>query len=267
MRDVFDYLAKVTREHAGQPDFISMLAMVLQPFSDAQLFLKQLPEQFDLDTAIGAQLDVDGQWIGRSRNIKVPVANSYFTFDDPLRGWDRGVWKGPFADLTGLVVLDDETYRDLLFAKCAANHWDGTIGQAQRILTNFFAASPGTLVFIEDKGDAPLQINYFTFDDNSPLRGFDEGVWFRPGDALSNFTSTDMLMIIGVSGQIPSIVFLSILAQNLIPLKPPGVRLDVEVTSVNGIPLFGFDVGTAYVAGFDQSSWGVPPSLIPNLSI
>src|ERR1700724_484376 len=105
MRQVSDYLKLVTRLHAGQPRFNAMLAAVLQPFSDLQAFLNSLPQQFDIDIAIGAQLDIVGQWVGQSRNITVPLPNIFFTWDSSnlAKGWDRGIWQGPYTTLNGIT--------------------------------------------------------------------------------------------------------------------------------------------------------------------
>ncbi|MGC7970039.1 DUF2612 domain-containing protein, partial [Salmonella enterica] len=70
-----------------------------------------LPFDFDLDQAIGVQLDAVGEWVGISRNITVPLAGVYFSFDIAGLGFDQGVWKGPFDPDTGLTTLDDDTYR------------------------------------------------------------------------------------------------------------------------------------------------------------
>ncbi|WP_367305243.1 DUF2612 domain-containing protein [Burkholderia multivorans] len=67
----------------------------------------------------------------------------------------------------------------------------------------------------------------------------------------------DMSMTIGISGKVPSAVFLALLAGGYIPLKPEGVRVAYTiVTSVDGAPLFGFDMNSDLVAGFDTGVWG-----------
>ncbi len=70
----------------------------------------------------------------------------------------------------------------------------------------------------------------------------------------------DMSMTIGISGVVPPILFLALLEQNFLPLKPEGVRIDYEITSDSGSPVFGFDIENDYIAGFDHGAWGVSPS-------
>jgi Protein of unknown function (DUF2612) len=266
VRTVADYLDKVTSLHRKQPDYNAMLAMVLQPFSDLQAFLRELPQQFDVDVAIGAQLDVVGLWVGVTRNIPVPDVSPFFSLDDPnlARGFDKGIWKGPYTPGTTLSALGDDDFRRVIKARIAANSWDCTIPSANSILAGLFAEWPNTFVFMEDRGDSPLQTNFFTLDDISPLRGFDEGMWYQPGETAESLLATDMLAIIAVSGQIPSIVLLEVLAQGMIPLKPVGVRTPILVTSVDG-PIFGLDVDNTMIGGFDHGAWGVDPNLLPSL--
>lgn len=266
MRQVADYLNKVTSLFRQQPDYNAMLAMVLQPFADLQQFLRELPQQFDVDVAIGAQLDIVGLWVGVTLNIPLPPVTEFFSFDDQslARGWDKGIWKGPYTPGARLSALGDDDFRRVIKARIAANSWDCTIPSANAILAGLFAEWPNTFVFMEDRGDAPLQSNFFTFDDVSPLRGFDEGVWYQPGETAESLQATDMTAIIAVSGQIPSIVLLEVLAQGMIPLKPVGVRVPVLVTSKDG-PIFGFDVDNPMIGGFDHAAWGVDPDLIPAL--
>lgn len=57
----------------------------------------------------------------------------------------------------------------------------------------------------------------------------------------------------------PSAVFLALLAGGYIPLKPEGVRVNYTVvTTVDGAPMFGFDMNNQFVAGFDAGAWGKP---------
>lgn len=216
MASLSDYLALITTEHSGKPKYMAMLQAVLGPMVEALNVSQELPADFDLDQAIGAQLDIVGLWVGIGRRVKTPLVGVYFSLDIPNLGFDLGVWKGPFDPDSGIVELDDETFRILIRAKIGANHWDGTLGQSKAILDLVF--NDGTHVFIQD--------------------------------------NQDMSMTIGVSGVMPSAISLALLTGGYIPIKPEGVRVDYYiVTSVDG-PLFGFDVSNEYISGFDQGSWG-----------
>jgi len=217
-----DYLDLITPYYRGKPVFTSTLTSVLDPFANLQVMLGQMPQDFDLDTAIGVQLDAVGQWVGRSRFIPTPIPNIWFSFDDALRGFDLGVWKGPYDSDSGVTRLDDETYRIFLRAKIAANQWDGRVETAQAAFNLVFSQSPGTYIFVID-----------------------------------NF---DMTMTVGISGAIPSLLFIALLNQGFLPIKPEGVRINYAITTVNNTPVFGFDVDNQYIGGFDTGSWGVGPS-------
>lgn len=262
MRQVSDYLKLVTRLHASQPKFNAMLSAVLQPFSDLQAFLNGLPAQFDIDIAIGAQLDIVGEWVGQSRHITIPLPDIFFTWGSPnlSKGWGRGIWKGPFATVSGITALDDDTYRLLLQTIVLANSWDGTVPAAQNILNRFFSAYPATYVFIDDHSDVSNPTNFFTWGSTNPLNGWGEGVWFDKAASVASQHANDPSMTIVVSGKIPSIVLLSILDQGLIEIKPHGVRSDVSVTSVDGAPVFGWGINNQYIGGWGVGAWGVTPT-------
>ncbi|KVE40084.1 DUF2612 domain-containing protein [Burkholderia sp. BDU5] len=219
MPDLNDYTSLITSEHRDKPRFAATVAAVVQPLVDQMNLLASMPGKFDLDVAVGDQLDAVGQWVGVSRRIRTPLTGIYFSFDIAGLGFDQGIWKGPFDPDTGLTVLDDDTYRLVIRAKIGANHWDGTLASSAAILNSIFGS--GTHVFIEDH--------------------------------------QDMSMTIGISGKVPSAVFLALLAGGYIPLKPEGVHVNYTiVTTVDGAPLFGFDMENAYVSGFDVGAWGRP---------
>ncbi|MCX5495357.1 DUF2612 domain-containing protein [Kaistia dalseonensis] len=218
-----DYVGLITSYHRGKPKFTATIEVSADASVAQQDMIRSIVEAFDLDVSIGAQLDVDGEWIGRNRYISTPLDNVWFSWDTAGLGWEQGVWKGPYDSTTGLTRLDDETYRLLLRAKIAANSWDGTVDGAQNALDYIFADT-GTIVFVEDP--------------------------------------QDMTMTVGIAGVIPSALFLSILIGGYIPLKPAGVKVNYYLTSVMGDPIFGFDVPSedgVPIAGWDEAAWAVSP--------
>jgi len=219
MADIATYTDLVTSEHNQQPNFMAVVQALAQPMVDLQNALGGMPAKFDLDTAVDVQLDDVGLWVGISRTVPVPLTNVYFSFDTAGLGFDQGNWKGPFDPDTGLTRLDDDTYRLVIRAKIGANHWDGTLGSSKAILDSIFGG--GTFVFIQD--------------------------------------NQDMTMTIGVAGSIPSAVFLALLGNGIIPLKPEGVGVNYTiVTSIDDSAIFGFDVQNDLIAGFDVGAWGTP---------
>ncbi|MGG2044128.1 DUF2612 domain-containing protein [Burkholderia gladioli] len=215
MADIDDYLGLITSEHRAAPRFMAVVEMLAAPLVDLMNVLGGAPALFDLDSAVGDQLDVLGQWIGLSRQVSTPLTGIYFSFDVAGLGFDQGVWKGPFDPDTGLVSLDDDTYRMTLRAKIAANHWDGTPGAAADILDSL--APAGTLVFLEDP--------------------------------------CDMSITIGIAGKQPPALYIALLKNGFLSLKPEAVHVNYAVTSVDGAPIFGFDMENQYVGGFDTGAW------------
>ncbi|MGA4275565.1 DUF2612 domain-containing protein (plasmid) [Ralstonia syzygii subsp. celebesensis] len=218
MAQASDYTSLITSEHASKPKFSAMMVAVAQCFADQINVMQSIPAAFDLDTAVGVQLDAVGLWAGIKRQVKTPL-NVYFSLDTAGLGFDQGNWQGPFDPSTGLTSLDNETFRTLIRAKIAANSWDGTIPGAAAAYANLFAGS-SSYIFIQD--------------------------------------NQDMTMTVGVSGAIPSALLRALFSGGYLPLKPEGVHANYVVPSVNNTSLFGFDVQNQYVAGFDTGSWAVP---------
>lgn len=218
--DVTAYSGLITSEHR-KPKFTSMVEAVAQPFADGAEALDHLPVDFDLDTAIGAQLDVVGEWVGRSRYIRTPIPNTWFSFDSIRRGFGLGVWFQPYDSEQGIVRLDDTTYRIVLRAKIAANHWDGTVEAARTALEPVFAGT-GSLLVLDAK--------------------------------------QDMTSVYGLAGAQPTPLYVALLSAGYIALKPTGVSISYLITSSPGAPLFGFGVQNEMISGFDTGSFGISPS-------
>jgi len=139
MADLSEYTALITSEHNQRPKFMAVVAALAQPMVDLMGVLESMPPKFDLDEAVGAQLDDVGRWVGISRIIRTPLSDVYFSLDISGLGFDQGIWKGPFDPDTGLTTLDDDTYRLVIRAKIGANHWDGTMEGSVAILNSIFS--------------------------------------------------------------------------------------------------------------------------------
>lgn len=155
MRSVDEYLELITSEHKDKPKYMTTVKRSLEPIVATQIFLLSLSEAFDLDKAIGKQLDAVGEWIGRSRRVDALITDVYFTWDDDSLGWEYGVWKGQYDPDTGLVELPDDIYRLLLKAKIAANNWDGTISGAYEAWKIIFGNSA---IIIQDNHDMSMVV-------------------------------------------------------------------------------------------------------------
>lgn len=144
------YLDLITSEHKDKPNFTAMVALDVSPMVQVQNLMSAMIPLFDIDVAVGQQLDVIGQWAGVSRNVKIPISGVYFSWDSGHDlGWDFGVWRDPLNPTT-ITVLPDSAYRTLIRARIAANQWDGTTDGAYAIWASVF---PDTNILIQDHQD------------------------------------------------------------------------------------------------------------------
>src|SRR5262252_8985393 len=137
--DIEGYLSEVTGEHQDKPKYIQTVSVTVQPYADTAWTETNYYLYYDLDLAVGTQLDGDGEWIGRTRFLPVPFGG-YFSWSmtDIHLGWGQAPWRRPFDSDQGTVVLPDEPYRLLLRATIIANHWDGTVPGAYDAYNELF---------------------------------------------------------------------------------------------------------------------------------
>ncbi len=215
--DLTPYTGLITSEHASKPNFVASVSASVQPFADAIAQLNAMTAAFDLDTAIGAQLDVVGQWIGVSRYVPSALANVYFSFDIAGLGLDQGVIWSPNEPLTGLIALPDDVYRTLLRAKIVANHWDGSIPGAYAAW-DLLLGPQGYQIIIQDNGD--------------------------------------MTMVLALFGALVDPVFTQLFASGVLDLRPAGVSCSYVTPGIPGVPFFGLDIETDYIKGLDYGAFG-----------
>ena len=145
-----DYLSLFTRQHRGKPKLEAWMSVLLQPLIDTQIFFSSINHEFDLDSAVGAQLDILGEWIGLSRNLY--EAYAYFRYDSGP-GFGLGSLKGTLGRRDPIpggswTFLDDQ-YRHMLRAKILYNRWDGSTSQAASILS-YLVGATASVVTIHD---------------------------------------------------------------------------------------------------------------------
>ena len=139
-----DYIAKVTQQHDQKPNFVATVTASVNPFVQIQEVLRQIQIVFNVDTAIGSQLDVIGEWVGASRTVPVPITGVFFSWEDSAQtGWGAGIWIGEGNSSNELSLLDDDDYRAMIKGKIEANRWDGTIPGAYRTLDAAFGVTAG----------------------------------------------------------------------------------------------------------------------------
>lgn len=116
MADIQRYLNLVTAAHRDKPRFIAWLTAALTPVDDAVICTDSMIAAFDLDNAVGIQLDALGEIAGRSRALAFQP-----------------------TDAETSPILNDDMYRLIIRAKIAQNQWDGTMPSIYELWANLFA--------------------------------------------------------------------------------------------------------------------------------
>lgn len=215
--EVSTYTDLITSEHKNKPKFNSTVEVIASFYTHLQNVLASIPGKFDVDSAVGSQLDIVGLWVGVSRFISSPLTGIYFEWDasDTTVGWDKGLWIGDYAPTTGYVELPDEYYRILIKAKIAANQWDGSIDAAYDVWENLFTQNT---IIIQDNQNMSMGV-------------------VIAGDALDALTK-------------------ALITGGYIPLKPEGVRVSYYAIPGVTAPVFSWDAeDNAGLAGWDVGAW------------
>lgn len=206
----------ITSEYNQQPNFMVMVEGVLTPIvADADL-LVALPGYFDLDTAVGAQLDILGLWIGQNRFIDVALTGVFFSWDTAGLGWGEGNWEDPHG-AGNVVVLADGDYRNLLRVVVARNQWNGTTEGAYAAWEVAFAGTD-TTISIQNFGDASIS-------------------FILSGSALSAVT-------------------IAMFNAGLYDIVAAGVRVRAHIVSgAPGTKFFAWNEETSTLGGWNEGSW------------
>ena len=204
-----DYLALIPQQH-HKPRFLATVRALVEPFCALQQMCAELAGGcYDVDTAVGAQLDVIAKWVGATRANSVPLAGVAFTWDGTAeKGWDNGVWEG----VAGFDELPDDLFRSVIKAKIIANHGRGDKETAYRVIETACGATDVARV-LENEEIAAYQ-DWFTWD-GTPQNGWDAGAWEMKIDTI-------MAMMVLVRDSVPASLRALILGGAL-PIKPAGV--------------------------------------------
>lgn len=173
------YQDLITSEHSDKPNFMAFYSGCVQPFVDLQAFTISLLEAFDLDLAVGVQLDAIGLWVGVSRVLQTAITGVFFSFNVPGLGFNQGVWKGAFNG-SGITLMPDNIYRTVIKFQILANHWNGSIPQAYEDFATVF--TNGEIIYMRDNQDMSMTVGLIGFNLNAfELQVIEQGYFpFRP---------------------------------------------------------------------------------------
>ena len=178
---------------------IALYASILFPINEAtgNLLIKDVTDGFDVNTAVGVQLDVVGLYVGLSRFfLEIQYTDGLYLglidyLDDPAdmpdditglttyADYDTAV--GEILDYSDIVstqgTLPDEDYRTLLKLKIVLNHSNGSRRQISDSLYDFF----GDQIAV-DTGGAVMTMVYFYARELQRVMGFaiDQGLLPKP---------------------------------------------------------------------------------------
>ena len=109
----------------NSPKLNALLTVLLKKFDDVSQCLVKMDTALDLDSAVGAQLDMLGATVGAARTVGFQPSNGVSP------------------------VLDDTTFRIYIKAKIAQNSWDGTRGSLYTIWQQLFPS--GQIILIDNQ--------------------------------------------------------------------------------------------------------------------
>lgn len=251
------YTELISNYHASKVLFPQHVDLSTRPLIDINTSLNSLVLAFDIDTAVGKQLDILGEWIGRSRRVNTPLSGIYFAFDTINLGFDQGIWQGPYDSDDGLLDLSDDIYRLVLKIKIGINSWNGQNDTLPEIINSAIEGS-GIRIAIVDNQDMSISL-WILGDPNVAMSElermiFDSAINKGPFIKIpDNYTPSRY-----ADNPIDSINSELWWAINsgYFNIKSAGVRVREIETAKDGYTFFGFDIETDYVQGFDSGSWG-----------
>jgi hypothetical protein len=217
------YIGLITSQYQNSSKFIEWLGDLFQPVADIHTLLEVVDPAFELDVAVGPQLDVLGQEIGLSRRLEttIYVSDVGFTWDDPLLGWGVGVWI--YAEQTTLLDLPDDVYRQALKVKIADNYWDGSIPQMYTMWEALF----GDDLLIE------IQNNL------------------------------DMTMFVLIYGEVASLMLADLFLNDQISIRPAGVDITYHINPTGHPYFAWGIVHLPMFAGWSEGYWSAGGYLDP----
>lgn len=121
------YTNLITSEHADKPKYKAWVETLLKPLIDCIQLNNSINYAFDLNNAVGVQLDTLGKILGVSRQVDF----------EPTDGSSS--------------LLSDDNYRVVLKAKVIKNQWKGTINNFYSFWQVLFGDSLN--IFIIDNQD------------------------------------------------------------------------------------------------------------------
>jgi len=134
---ISEYKKLLIIQYANKPKANKHIEAIISKFSEIYDLLNSFDRAFDVDLAIGKQLDIIGKIVGVSRIVPFSVPKKYFGFRDNPSAYpmgdkfDDGVVSHTFKDKFEIPYatseLDDTDYRFFIKAKITKNYAKATM--------------------------------------------------------------------------------------------------------------------------------------------
>lgn len=198
------YLNLLILQYRDSPKASETIKANITKYEELYNVILQFEEAFDIDTAVGVQLDILGKIVGISRIIPDVIPKVYFGFDNNIVN-SAGFGDAPFFRLGDSLLTDtqlnDYDYRFFIKAKIAKN-----VVTAKMI------------------------------DDNLSIQ---DAIMFMFGNSSYITDNQDMTMSLFLDSSYPDRLLSYLLALDLIP-RPQGVKLRDTIIIITS-DSFGFN--------------------------
>lgn len=153
----FDWRDSLYSQYANSPVILQFLQSLNDAVSVDEAIDLFYNDVWNVETAKGWGLDFWGRVVGVGRVIKINTTK-YFGFEEAGDLSADPFGQSPFFPgffSNDNYSLTDDAFRVLIYAKAAANIWDGSIPGYNAILRILF---PGTVSYVEDNEDMSMTI-------------------------------------------------------------------------------------------------------------
>jgi len=158
------YVARIISQYSQGPNAQRLIALMSKQALGDDI-LTQILYAFNIDTAVGVQLDIIGQYVGVNRNINPATSIPYWGFQNysnsgntiGFRNYAQnsnttGVWETYHSAGLPNSALNDDQYRLVIQLQIILNANDGTLASIQNYL---YTLLPG-FVTLTDNQDMTL---------------------------------------------------------------------------------------------------------------
>ena len=144
------YVERLPAQFRDKPKARATIAILVKQ-AVADFLIDDFGSAFDIETAVGPQLDVIAKYIGVDRNSAIPASLQFFGLQLPGGGGSSNGFNIAESPLNGFLFEDctnanlpttaytDLQFRFVLKIQTALNHFDGTFAWIQNFLNQFFS--------------------------------------------------------------------------------------------------------------------------------